>query len=436
MGEDPALSDDDSHDSDDTEDPEDPRSFWEILKSGDAWKKAFSCSKAAPKKLRNFIAGMFVCATGTAVFVPYIRHHSLGWMNGHLVETISGTLATHPTWTKTWGTIGALFGLLSFHNVWKSWVGPISCGKCYGKTTKTVGGVELVSNGCDKGKCCDATTSAVTNKWLEKLTIIPWAISAIGQLGVLWFPIGGMQSTMHKHFVPVAFIPAALGMILFSIFYATKKKKNWKTCTFSLLILCASITGLFAVAGPFFKEGKNQFKMTQDDCIAEFPGNADVCTAKQNTLKNDSEWGNCRPKIPNYGAPKKTKYGCDVEGATSKEYETACNAAVNGSGEQCYFWGNETKLTGWYKPNGDCTTGDEDLQGNNDACHEASARNADGFIDNDAFETSCAATKDTAGNQCEYTPASVSEKNWTIWSVLEILGYGASFIAHGFMHFT
>merc|ERR1712096_513394 len=94
-------------------------------------------------------------------------------------------------------------------------------------------------------------------------------------------------------------------------------------------------------------------------------------------------------------------------------------------GESCQVWKNLPK-TGWmFGKVAQCESPDKELQKPGDTCRNALARNADGKIDNAALEANCAATKDTAGNTCEFVPASGSKKWWTIWSVAEIVGWSA-----------
>jgi len=244
-----------------------------------------------PKPLRRFFGGLTWTALGLAVFVPYIRHHDLGWMNGHLVETISGTLATHPVWAKTLGTIGASFGVLAFWNLWK-------------KDLKEAETPE---------KWADNETSKCCAKTLTWTSLASWTFGSVANLGVLWFPIGGKSSTMHKYFTPAFFIPTAIGMVFYA--WISKKKHGWRNWRFFLFSILALLTVAFAVGGMPIKDQKYQMKMPQDDCLRESPNSPEICLAEHNILVDDSVHGNCRTEIPNYGNPHKTPCDVDLSGS-------------------------------------------------------------------------------------------------------------------------
>merc|ERR1711964_309962 len=361
-------------------------------------------------------------AMGIAVLWPIYNHHDLNWMNGHLVETISGALATHPEHTKLWGAITGFLGIFSFWNLCKN---------------------EFIE--ASDGKSWKTETKKSIRYGLTAVGLLSFATAVVGELGILWFPIGGDQSSIHKLFVPVFFIPTAIGMTIYSVISWRKNgRSNWRTIFFGLL---AFLAVAFAATNGFVKDGKNQIKMTQQDCLATHPNNYGQCTAERNTFKPDSVWGNCRPEIPSYGAPRKLSKRCEValdDLSTFEKAKTTCEAATNEKGEKCLLYDTDTKLTGWYTNIGECTSPDKELKkATDDQCHEASARNPKierfegdtlGKIDNDAFKASCAATTDTAGNQCDYTPSSVIETFWRAWSIMEITAFGAAYFFFGILH--
>merc|ERR1711964_384976 len=167
--------------------------------------------------------------------------------NAHLVETISGTLATHPVWSKTMGTIGAAFGCLAFSNLWK-------------KSWKEA---ETPENWTDK------ETSSCAAKSLTFFTNLGWSFGSVAQFLLLWYPIGGEQSTMHKFFMIPFFLPTAAGMILYA--WLTKKKHGWRNKRVWLFTVLALLTIAFAGFSGTIKKHKNQIKMTQDDCVSQSP---------------------------------------------------------------------------------------------------------------------------------------------------------------------
>merc|ERR1711964_449158 len=383
------------------------RGWWATIFSCDSCRKMLNPWQQTPEPLHQCIGWTTWLFLGSAVLYPYIDHHYHGWMNAHLVETISGTLATHPVWSKTMGTIGAAFGCLAFSNLWKkSW-----------KEAKTP------ENWTEKG------TSSCVAKSLTFFTNLGWSFGSVAQLGLLWYPIGGEQSTMHKFFMIPFFLPTAAGMILYA--WLTKKKHGWRHWRVWLFTVLALLTVAFAVSSGTIKGHKTQIKMTQDDCVSQSPNSPFICLDERSILEDDSVHGNCRPMIPNYDVPLKKKYKCDVNLTGSFDNAKVNCEAATYEGAPCKL--TQAKMTGWFKNIGECKSPDEHLQGPRDTCRDASARNPDGVINDDSFKASCVSTIDTAGNACDYVPASESEKWWTRWSIFEMVGWSSAFTVFGFI---
>merc|ERR1712139_24411 len=151
-----------------------------------------------------------------------------------------------------------------------------------------------------------------------------------------------------------------------------------------------------------------------------------ICQAKLFTLKPESKHGYCRSQLDNDLGANKTKFACSVEldHLSFEDAKTACAAATNKKGLKCKL--TTTKQTGWYRNVATCKSPNGDLHGENDTCN-VSYRNSEGQLDDKVFEANCAAAKDKDGNKCEFTPVDKSEDAWTKWSVLEVLGFTASF---------
>jgi len=223
------------------------------------------------------------------------------------------------------------------------------------------------------------------------------------------------------------------------------------------------------------------------------PGIADSClrflgSCHRETEKPDEDdpsrlcAGESEPRrylhSPNYGVPRKKKCEVELDHLDSAAATEACEATKYTKDgeldEPCYLFPPEMKLGGWMHNIGKCENKIEDLQGPDDTCRKASAReksNPDtpdtlGMINNKVFSDNCAAIKDPGtctgaqdgngdliqpdnqagcegaetpgtwqdGNPvCDFTPPSDSEKAWTLFSVLEMISFSSALLMFGFV---
>merc|ERR1712096_32730 len=135
---------------------------------------------------------------------------------------------------KTWGTIGSFFGVFALWNLWKA-------------DLKDIANADTEVTDNPDPKSWTNKTSKCSARTLTGISLSGLTVGSIGQLGVLWFPIGGALSTWHKRFMPVFFIPTAIGMVFYTWLSQRKTgcmgnpRRVWRTWLYGFLAILVLI---------------------------------------------------------------------------------------------------------------------------------------------------------------------------------------------------
>lgn len=375
------------------------------------------------EKKKNIFALLGLGSIAIAIGYPYADHHIQGKMNADLVESISGTLATHPISSKLFGTIGTLLSLCAFKGFWDEE------SKDYENQTEWV----------NAPSCC--------KKFLFWTSLPSLLLGLIFQGLLFLFPIGGHLSTYHKYAAGAFGVFTGLGMMLYT--RKTSRKFGYNSWRFWLYFCLTLVCVAFVFATPPLKDGQEMMRMDLQTCIDETV-QTELCNLSANLmeLQAESPHGICRPPMPHYGNPDKLKYACtkDTEGnkidfknLDADGAKNACEGLKSSNGESCKWYpkhdseGNElpeNRITGWYSLIGTCENNGK-TNPENLACRNVSARDEDGKM-KDNFEDECLDVKDSQDNSiCDYTDASESERLWTIWGVCEFVAFSSVFLFTG-----